>query len=309
MRFFIKTLICICSFYIVNAQVPPAFNYQAVARNNAGVALANQTIQVRLSIMQSSNTLYSETRTVTTNLLGLFNVQIGSAGASNVTGSIDNIDWLNSAPGWLALKVELDLANNNVFTDMGTQPLTSTPFSLAANTALEPVNIAGRPINQTSVPQIGSSLVWSGTQWVPKKDTVITRSGFITGILSPGLNLPPWEWVGGTTGTAQVIVTGTQTIIANYSGSFGHINTSTRVRVNVGVCYENVNNNSILPFFINDQIEADVLPAPQFTLLSATGAIKLNAGTYRIGMCIKNRSTTINLGSNSAYNGVIEVKN
>ncbi len=307
MRFFIKTLICICSFYIVNAQVPPAFNYQAVARNNAGVALANQTIQVRLSIMQSSNTLYSETRTVTTNLLGLFNVQIGSAGASNVTGNIDNIDWLNSAPGWLSLKVELDLANNNVFTDMGTQALTSTPFSLAANTALEPVNIAGRPINQTVVPQIGSSLVWSGAEWIPKKDTVITRSGSIPGIVSPGNNPPPWTFVGGLSGTAQVTVNGSQTIIANYVGSFGH-NSNNTVAVNVCVCYENINGGGIQPFFSNF-MDATVLEQPKKTVLPAVGAIKLAVGTYSIGMCIRNKNTVTHLASNDYYNGVVEVKN
>lgn len=257
--------------------------------------------------MQSSNTLYSETRTVTTNLLGLFNVQIGSAGASNVTGGIDNIDWLNSASGWLSLKVELDLGNTNVFTDMGTQALTSTPFSLAANTALEPVNIAGRPINQSITPQTGSPLIWSGTEWIPKKDTVITRAGVIGGILSPGNNQPIWVFVGGLSGTAQVTVNGSQTIIANFVGSFGHTSNST-VTANVCVCYQNISGGSVEPFF-SDFTDATIFEQPRKTVLPAVGAIKLTSGTYKIGMCIRNKSVTINLGANDAYTGVIEVKN
>ena len=46
------------------AQVPQAFNYQAVARNAAGNLLASQTIGLKLSIHQGSSSgtiVYSET--------------------------------------------------------------------------------------------------------------------------------------------------------------------------------------------------------------------------------------------------------
>lgn len=108
------------------AQMPKAINYQAVARNAQGQALTNQTIKVRLSIVSSASgnpTLYSETRSVTTNALGLFNVQIGSAGAIATTGNFSTINWVNNTSATKSLKVELDVNNSGVFTDMGSQSL------------------------------------------------------------------------------------------------------------------------------------------------------------------------------------------
>jgi hypothetical protein len=308
MRYLFSTILFFFLTGVIYAQVPPAFNYQAVARNNSGVALANQTMKVRLSVIQASNTLYSETRTVTTNLLGLFNVQIGSVGATNVVGSIDGIDWLNSPAGWLSLKVELDLANNNVFTDMGTQALTSTPFSLAANTALEPVNIAGRPINQTQAPKIGSKLMWDGTEWIPQKDTVISRASSILVIqANPVGTTPPWVFVG-TNGTANVTVSGTETIIANFVASLGNPSAN-YVTISASVCYENLSGGGIQSFFSNTIVDGSVLPNPAKTVFPAVGAIKLAAGTYTIGMCIKNKSTSVNIGPNDYVNGTIEIRN
>ncbi len=148
------------------AQVPPAFNYQAVALNNAGVALSNQAIQVRLSIFRSPTSLYSETRSVTTNLLGLFSVQIGSAGATSTTGNFGTIYWLNNTP-WITLKVEWDISNTNVFTDMGSQPIAAVPYALAAGTALDAINLGGRYVDPVPVPTSGDVLRWNGLAWAP----------------------------------------------------------------------------------------------------------------------------------------------
>ena len=62
------------------AQTPNLINYQAVARNASGQALANQAIALRLSVRQSTaagTIQYQERHAVTTNAQGLFNVQIG----------------------------------------------------------------------------------------------------------------------------------------------------------------------------------------------------------------------------------------
>ncbi|MEN9548852.1 MAG: hypothetical protein RIR12_1443 [Bacteroidota bacterium] len=308
------TIIFLVIACIATAQVPPAFNYQAVARNSSGVALANQTIKVRLSILQSSTMIYSETRTVTTNALGLFNVQIGAVGASNVTGSISAIDWGNSSSGGYNLKVELDLANNNVFTDMGTQALASVPFALAAETANTAKGVDGFPFVNTPTPVTGSRLVWNGGAWAPvKKDTIITRAGLIQAILSPGLNLPTWTFVSnainsGYTDIPQITVTGNETIVVNATAVFAHNNTGTAVTASVGVCYQNIAGGTIEPFFPNNFMETSIPIAPTKIQLSATGSIKLPAGTYRIGMGIRNKSTTINIASNDYYNLVIEVR-
>jgi trimeric autotransporter adhesin len=76
---------------IIFGQAPGIFNYQGVARNSVGNVLQNKNIALRLSIHDGTAggpVVYSETRSVTTNPFGLFNVQVGSPGASGVTGSI-----------------------------------------------------------------------------------------------------------------------------------------------------------------------------------------------------------------------------
>src|SRR5690606_23457116 len=123
-----------------------------------GQALANQTIKVRLSIINTAAgnaTLYSETRQVTTNALGLFNVQIGSPGTLATSGDFAAISWTNNASSVESLKVELDINNNNSFTDMGTQGLVSVPYAFSADEAINTVNIGGHYVN-TSTPANGN---------------------------------------------------------------------------------------------------------------------------------------------------------
>lgn len=117
------------------AQTPQAFNYQGVARNASNVVQANKTIKVRFTIRTGTATgtsLYSETRSVATNANGLFNVIIGSAGATNVTGNFANIDW-TAASRWL--QTEIDINNGTTFTNLGAVQMQSVPYALAANTA------------------------------------------------------------------------------------------------------------------------------------------------------------------------------
>jgi hypothetical protein len=110
------------------AQVPDMFNYQGVARNNAGAALANQSIGLRLSILDASNTvLYSETQSAMTNAYGLFNVQVGSG--TVVTGSMSAANGLS---GDRFMKVEMDPAGGTSYADLGTTKMLSVPYAQAA---------------------------------------------------------------------------------------------------------------------------------------------------------------------------------
>lgn len=284
---------------ILLAQAPPAFNYQAVARNNAGAALANQAIQVRLSIMQGGSALYSETRSVTTNLLGLFNVQIGAAGATSTTGNFGTIQWLNNTP-WMSLKVELDISNSNVFTDMGTQPLTSVPYSLAAETAKETKNLATRPLDLTTVPATGDVLKWNGTSWtpftLPAQPTVGGVAGLIGAIPFGGVSAP-WVFAGPTT---TVTVNGPQDIIiATGTAVFGHLSSSPQA-CSFSMCYSLTPSGSpISEFFLNAYPDGTVPSTPNKVNLTATGFLTgLAAGSYKIGFGIKNKSGAVTLSAN-----------
>ena len=82
----------------VFAQAPNLLNYQGVARNAVGNPLPNQAMNLRLSVHNlsaSGTVVYSETRPITTNLGGLFSVQIGSAGTTSSAGTLGGVNWLS----------------------------------------------------------------------------------------------------------------------------------------------------------------------------------------------------------------------
>jgi hypothetical protein len=115
------------------AQAPQSFNYQGVARSASNAVLANKTIKVRLTVRHNwamGTTLYSETRTVTTNATGLFSIQVGSPGALTSTGNFKAIDWTRDTR-WL--QTEIDANNNNTFVNVGSVQMMSVPYALAAN--------------------------------------------------------------------------------------------------------------------------------------------------------------------------------
>ena len=62
-------------------QAPQLIPYQAIARDAAGQALANASINARFTIHDETATganVWQEIQTVTTSALGLFTVQLGS---------------------------------------------------------------------------------------------------------------------------------------------------------------------------------------------------------------------------------------
>jgi trimeric autotransporter adhesin len=102
------------------AQVPQQMNYQGVVRNSVGNAIVNQTVSLRLTIHDATATgpvVYSETRLATTNAFGLYNVVIGSPGATNVTGTIAGVNWFVGAK---FLQVEVDPTGGSAFINAGT---------------------------------------------------------------------------------------------------------------------------------------------------------------------------------------------
>jgi len=124
---------------------PGIFNYQGVARNSVGNALINKTITLRLTLHDGSAAgpvAYQESRTVTTNPFGLFNVQVGSAGANNVTGTIAGV---NLGTAGKFIQVEIDPNGGTSFTIIGTAQLASVPYSLYSSLANDLV----LPFNKT----------------------------------------------------------------------------------------------------------------------------------------------------------------
>jgi len=114
---------------IVCAQtIPQKFSYQAVIRDGANQVLNNQSVGVRLSILQGSesgNVVYAETHTGSTNANGLISLQVG--GGTVVSGSMSSIDW---SAGPYYIKTETDPEGGTNYSISGTSPLLSVPYAL-----------------------------------------------------------------------------------------------------------------------------------------------------------------------------------
>jgi trimeric autotransporter adhesin len=137
------------------AQVPQAFNYQAVARNAAGTLLQNQALGVKLDIHQGTATgtvVYSERQTPTTNNFGLFTVSVGQG--TPLSGTFNTILW-SSGSYWL--EVGLDVSGGTTYTAMGTSQLLSVPYAMYAGSAPS----TGLPMGTS-----GQTLRHDGTNWV-----------------------------------------------------------------------------------------------------------------------------------------------
>jgi hypothetical protein len=117
---------CILNISIVSAQVPQAIVYQAVARDTAGNPLPNQNISLRFSVHDSipgGTVAYKETQTATTNVVGLFNVNLGQG--TVVSGTFSAMVW--SKPKYL--QVELDAAGGSNYVNLGTEQMLSVPYA------------------------------------------------------------------------------------------------------------------------------------------------------------------------------------
>ena len=124
------TLLLVVAFSSAYAQAPQGFNYQAVARDAAGIAITNQAIGVQILIIQgtpSGASVYTETHTVTSNNIGLLNLVVGNG--TVVAGTFSAINWAN---GPYFIEISIDVTGGTNYVLMGTQQLMSVPYALYA---------------------------------------------------------------------------------------------------------------------------------------------------------------------------------
>lgn len=132
-----KQIITICVVFILTAsafaQAPNKMSYQAVIRNSSNALVTNQTVSMRISILQgtaSGTAVYVETQTPTTNINGLASLEIGAGTVS--TGNFAAINWAN---GPYFIKTETDPVGSTNYSIIGTSQLLSVPYALYAKKA------------------------------------------------------------------------------------------------------------------------------------------------------------------------------
>jgi BclB C-terminal domain-containing protein len=135
-------------------QTPQLVNYQAVVRNVAGDPVTNQTVSLRFTIHDVTSTgtvLYQETQSLSTNALGLVNIQIG--GGAPVTGTFSSINWGTNNK---YLQVEADITGGTTYQSLANVQLVSVPYALNAQTSNDNrFNITGSDIVNNNTGNVG----------------------------------------------------------------------------------------------------------------------------------------------------------
>lgn len=121
----------------VQGQVPQKFSYQAVLRNADGTVIANQAVNVKISLHKTSTSgtiVYSEVHNPTTTAQGVVNLSIG--GGTEQSTSFSSIPWGES----IFIQIEVKKASEATYQNMGTSQILSVPYALTAGSVKEVVS-------------------------------------------------------------------------------------------------------------------------------------------------------------------------
>ena len=113
------------------AQAPQAFSYQAIVTTEGGEILQEQAVGVQVDILDgdiNGPIIYSEIHTVTTNMNGIYTLQIGEG--SQVQGSFSDINW-GSGSKYLSISQDASGGTDHQF--VGVSQLLSVPYAIYAD--------------------------------------------------------------------------------------------------------------------------------------------------------------------------------
>ena len=129
-------LLAACFTQAQESQMPKAFSYQAVVRDNAGKVVADKEVGVKIEILkgsaESETVVYEETLTPKSTMTGTVNMMIGNGNAEQFAA----IDWGGNAH-FLRISLSLDGGEYKV---VSTTQMLPVPYALYAEKAGSVVN-------------------------------------------------------------------------------------------------------------------------------------------------------------------------
>lgn len=128
--------LCLLMAFLTQAQesqMPKAFSYQVVVRDNAGKVVAEKVIGLKVEILLGSvdgQVVYGETHSPESSQTGTVNLLIGKG--TVIHGSFEDIDW--SLANYF-LRIGMDLQGGNNYEVVSTTQMLPVPFALYAEKA------------------------------------------------------------------------------------------------------------------------------------------------------------------------------
>ena len=150
-------LLVLATTFNISAQAPKLINLQAAFHNEQGVVVAEQEIDVKVTLMSGSaegTIVYAETHSLTTTSLGIANIPLGSL---NTDEAFESIPWSEM----IYIKIETRLSGQTEFTTIDVSPLLSVPYALYANT------------NLPAEANLGEVIYHNGQGWISTSRVII----------------------------------------------------------------------------------------------------------------------------------------
>lgn len=129
-----KKFIILCMWLmatcLVQAQMPQAISYQAVARDAQGKVVAGKSVGIQVEILKGSpsgTVVFSETHKPTSSKTGTVNLLIGQG--TSKTGTFSSIDW---GTGTYYLQLSMDLNGGSNYEKVSTTQMLPVPYALYA---------------------------------------------------------------------------------------------------------------------------------------------------------------------------------
>lgn len=166
----LNTLILLLCFFTLSnlslAQVPQLIQFQALARDNSGNAVNDQTISGTFTIRNGSESIlyYREAFLTTTNAFGVFSIRIGEN--NPLEGAMSAVDW--SSDSGVFLDVHLDINGGSNYALLSSSRFVSVPYAFSADVLNDPSSLSLNELGDVSgVPATGQVLQWNGVAWIP----------------------------------------------------------------------------------------------------------------------------------------------